>query len=62
MTPPELHLRLNQAAAELKALRAAENQRRIKAGPQMPRDHDRSARWLGGNLNPTTPNPKETQP
>ena len=48
-----LHLRIEKAAEEIAKLRAAEDERRALAGPQLPKDDDRTCKWQGGNLNPT---------
>lgn len=51
MTPHEMHLRVEKAAAELRKLRESSDKRYRDAGPQQPRDHDYSALWLGKPLN-----------
>jgi hypothetical protein len=56
MTPPttkehKLFLRMERIAGEMKKLRAIEDKRRAKAGPQQDKDRDYSARWLGKPLN-----------
>lgn len=41
---------LDQLEKAVKELQAIESQRRIKAGAQMPRDHDQSAKFQDGKL------------
>ena len=51
--PKTFRLRIEKAAEEIAKLRAAEDERRSLAGPQLPKDDDQTCKWQGGNLNPT---------
>lgn len=39
--------RLDAIQQSLQSLQKAEQERRRRAGPQLQRDHDHSARWIG---------------
>ena len=59
ISEPDLALRcrIERLEKAVVILSEIEGQRRRRAGPQKARDHDHTARWLGGNLNPKPPNP-----